>query len=436
MAKLPVPKFNLRKRNATTETLISLLFRYRGNRLVHSTGYSILPCEWDFDNHRPIEIEYRADLFKIGNKLDELKKVCKDIYIENDYGNISVEDFKKEIDRRTKEKPINPRVITTDNRIHFFDFMDAELVEFQEAGMNEDSLKAIKPHVGIIKSFGKFLNSNDCFNYEDVDWNLRLKLIDWLASKQVQLSYGNRTLKILRQFLEAARRKKIHSNTDYLGKGWTVPRKKARGQHVFFDQKELARLAEIKFTGHLDKIRDIVLIGAGTGQRHSDFSIYIPEQFSISHRGVPILSVISDKTDTPAKIPLNIFPWLIPVLEKHNYTTPKMSMQKFNDGIKELAELVEFNNKLLVVKQYMGRQARVEKFYVEKYKLVSSHLCRRSFATNLYRMGFNLSVIMPMTGHASESQLRDYIGIDAEQNAEEVGLLFMNKGQANMKLAV
>jgi hypothetical protein len=32
-------------------------------------------------------------------------------------------------------------------------------------------------------------------------------------------------------------------------------------------------------------------------------------------------------------------------------------------------------------------------------------------------MGYNLGQIMPMTGHATEAQLREYIGIDAEENA-------------------
>jgi integrase len=97
-------------------------------------------------------------------------------------------------------------------------------------------------------------------------------------------------------------------------------------------------------------------------------------------------------------------------------------MQKFNDGLKELCELAGFNDRTLIVEQYMGRKARLEKYYVEKFKVVSSHCCRRSFATNLYRMGYQLSQIMPMTGHSTESQLRQYIGIDNEQNAESIGL--------------
>lgn len=433
MAKLPTPKFNLRKRNAKTETLISLFFRYRGNRLVHSTGYSILPSEWNFDSQRPIEKERRNDLFKIHNKLDELASTCKRIYIENDYGNISVDDFKAELDREANEKPANSlsKLLAKSEfkREEYFEFIAKEIKEFEVTDMKKSSLKTFKSHAKILREFGEFYNKRELFTYEDVDWNFRLKMIDWLAERNVQLAYGNKTLKILRQFLEAARRQKLHTNTEYQGKGWTIARKKAKGQNVVFTSSELSILAKMKFSGHLDKIRDICLIGAGTGQRYSDFSKYKPEQFSNSFNGIPLISVISDKTDTPAKIPLNIFPWLIPVLEKHEFSTPKMSMQKFNNGVKELADKAGFDDKTLVVNQYMGRKAKVEKLYIAKYKLVSSHLCRKSFATNLYRMGFRLSQIMPMTGHATESQLREYIGIDNEQNAEEIGLMFVNRNE-------
>ena len=135
---------------------------------------------------------------------------------------------------------------------------------------------------------------------------------------------------------------------------------------------------------------------------------------------LPLLSVISQKTEIPAKIPLNIFPWLIPTLEKHDYSSPKMSMQKFNETIKVICQKAKIDEKILKVEQYIGRKARIEKHYFPKYQEVASHTCRRSFATNLYRMGYKLGQIMPMTGHATESQLREYIGIDAEENAEAI----------------
>ena len=431
MSKLPKPRFNLKSPNAEKETLILMIFRYRGKKLQYSTGLFVNPVDWNNKENQATLKERRSDLIELNNYLDNLSTHCLNIYIENDYGNISVPRFKEELDKRTGKKvddDISKLSLSSESaEINFFEFVDKEIEGFSLANMKESTLEPLRIHTKLLKRFGQYYDPQNLFSFEDVDWNFRLKLIDWLASRNLQLAYGNKTLNILRRFLESARRQKLHSNTEYLGSGWTVPRKKARGQHVYFSQKELSRLAELKLTGHFEKIRDICLIGASTGQRYSDFSKYQPEQFSTTFNGIPLITVISAKTDTPSKIPLNIFPWLIPVLEKYDYQTPKISMQKFNDGIKELAELVEFDEKLLVVKQYMGRKARVEKSYIEKHKLVSSHLCRRSFATNLYRMGFKLSQIMPMTGHATESQLREYIGIDSEQNAEEIGMMFMNK---------
>ena len=436
MAKIPTPKFNLRKRNSIVETLISLVFRYRGKKIVYSTGYSILPSDWNFDTQRPIAKERRSDLFKIHNELDKFTSICKAIYIESDYGNISTDEFKNQLNIKTCKSPderVSKKYVVErnlENKLNFFEFLEKEMRDMKAANMKKSSFKTYRVHANLLKEFGEYYHPKKMFTFEDVDWNFRLKLIDWLAKRNVQLAYGNKTLKVLRQFLESARRQKLHHNTEYQGRGWCVTTKKAKGQIVTFSTDELNQLSELKLKGHLDKIRDICLIGAGTGQRFSDFIKYKPQQFSKTFNGIPLISVISDKTDTPAKIPLNIFPWLIPVLEKYNYSTPKISMQKYNDGIKELAKLVGFDEKVLVVKQFMARKAKVEKCYIEKHKLVSSHLCRRSFATNLYRMGFKLSQIMPMTGHATESQLREYIGIDNEQNAEEIGMMFMNKKQA------
>ena len=76
------------------------------------------------------------------------------------------------------------------------------------------------------------------------------------------------------------------------------------------------------------------------------------ENFYKTINNIPILSLISQKTDTPSKIPLNIFPWLIPILEKHDYTSPKMSMQKFNETIKVICKKTTLDDKVFIVDQY------------------------------------------------------------------------------------
>lgn len=415
MARIPNPKFNLRAPQSKNETLIFLVYRYRGKRLLHSTGFSIHPSDWDFKKQRPIEKERRPDLWAIREQIDDLSSYCKSIYIEANYGAIDVLEFKEKLELKANPPEPGPEI----RKLSFFDFVKEELAEMKAHGMRLSSYKPFKLHAGILKEFAQ---ERGRFTYEDVDWNFRLELIDWLAGRNAQVAYGNKTLSILRQFLERARRKKYHSNTDYHGSGWMIPRKKAEGQKVILTPEELEVLYRLKLSGLKDTVRDLFLIGAGTGQRFSDYSRYTPSHFYRTPSGAPLLSVISQKTDMPAKIPLNLFPWLIPTLEKCEYKSPKVSMQKFNMHIKEICEQAGISEEVLKVEQYMGRKAVVEKIFVPKHTLVSSHTCRRSFATNLYLMGYKLAQIMPMTGHSTEAQLRQYIGIDAEENAEAIAL--------------
>jgi integrase len=410
MAIIPKPKFNLKAPKSKGETLIFLVFRYRGKRVLYSTGLSISPTDWDFQLQRPIEQERRPDLWSIRRQINDISSYCKTIYIESNYGAISVASFKEKLDALVGRSDQEEEA----KNLSFFEFVEEELKEMEATNMRYGSFKVYKLHAGILKKFAK---ANGKFDFDDVDWNFRLELIDWLTTQKFKLAYGNKTLSVLRQFMERARKKKLHSNTKYHGLGWKVAKKKATGQKVTLNPEELQKLADLELYGFEAKVRDLFLIGAGTGQRFSDYSQYTPEHFYRTFDGTPLLSIISQKTDIPAKIPLNIFLWLIPTLEKYEYRSPKMSMQKFNDRIKIICERAEIDEKILKVEQYIGRKARVETHYSPKHLEIASHTCRRSFATNLYRMGYNLGQIMPMTGHATEAQLREYIGIDAEENA-------------------
>jgi integrase len=400
MAKLPKPRFNLKAPNSKSETLIFLIFRYRGKKVLYSTSLCVLPSEWNFNTQRPVQKERRPDLWALTRQLDDLNAYCKAIYIESEYGRISVKDFKHQLDLKAgRIEPKEPQA-----RITFFEFLDLELEEMQAQGMRKASLGPYKLHAGILRRFAK---EKGTFTFEDVDWNFRLKLIDWLAGRGVQLAYGNKTLSILRQFLEKARRKELHTNVKYQGMGWLVTKKKAKTTPVTLTPEELQLLYDMPLHGYLKKVRDLFLIGAGTGQRFSDYSRLCPDHFYKTINGVPILSIIAQKTDTQAKIPLNIFPWLLPLLEEYHYTSPQLSMQKLNEGLKILCKDAGLDEKVLVIEQYIGRKARVEKRFVPKHELISTHTCRRSFATNLYRMGYSLAQIMPMTGHATEDSIKN-----------------------------
>lgn len=423
MPRLPKPRFNLKAPKSRSETLIFLVFRYRGNRLLYSTGLAIHPKEWNAKTQRPMQLERRPDLWAIQRQLDDLASWCLSIYIDSEYGRISTQAFKDQLDQKSGrteqvEKP----------RLTFLEFVEQEIGDMKRQGMRESSLAPYKVHAAVLKAF---IEERGTFEFEEVDWNLRLKLIDWLAPRDIKISYGNKTLGILRQFMERARRKELHSNTRYQGSGWLVAQKKAAGEKVILTPEELQHLADMPLTGYLKKVRDLFLIGAGTGQRFSDYCRYQSHHFYKTPNGIPILSIIAQKTDIPAKVPLNLFTWLLPILEEYDYTSPTLSMQKLNEGLKILGQRAGFDDKVLVVEQMMGRKPRIVKRYVPKYERLSSHTCRRSFATNLYRKGYSLAQIMPMTGHSTEGHLRVYIGIDAEENAERIALEIRKRKKDN-----
>jgi len=66
---------------------------------------------------------------------------------------------------------------------------------------------------------------------------------------------------------------------------------------------------------------------------------------------------------------------------------------------------------------------RKETGVFRKCELVSSHTCRRSFATNLYGKLPN-KVIMAITGHTTETQFLSYIKTTNEEFAEILGDLW------------
>jgi integrase len=54
-----------------------------------------------------------------------------------------------------------------------------------------------------------------------------------------------------------------------------------------------------------------------------------------------------------------------------------------------------------------------------KYKLITSHVCRRSFATNNYGV-LPTPLIMQVTGHATERMFLNYIGKNSLDFAQQI----------------
>ena len=89
-------------------------------------------------------------------------------------------------------------------------------------------------------------------------------------------------------------------------------------------------------------------------------------------------------------------------MKKNNYSSPRaVSNQKMNIYLKELCKLAGLNE-LVQLRKNIGGENR--DIIEEKYKFVSTHTARRSFATNFYELGFTAYKLMQITGHTSEQK--------------------------------
>lgn len=176
---------------------------------------------------------------------------------------------------------------------------------------------------------------------------------------------------------------------------------------------EIAYDHDFSYSERLDNVRDNLIIACWTGLRVSDFL----NQLDISNFIDDFIEITTQKTETPVVIPVH--PMVKRILIKRNGKLPhKISDQKFNVYVKEVCEIVGFNS-LMKGKLFNSEKNRGVKGLYKKSQLVSSHIGRRSFATNHYGKIAD-SVIMSVCGWSSKEMMLNYIKTSNREHAVEL----------------
>ena len=191
---------------------------------------------------------------------------------------------------------------------------------------------------------------------------------------------------------------------------------------IYLNLNELSKIEALELNGVTKEARDWLIISCFTWQRISDFKNFKAE--SISKRdGVEIIEVLQKKTETPVTIPIH--PKVKRILEKRQGEFPlRLRDNDYNKYIKKICKLAEINE---VVKGRVkisrdGKQRGVSGFY-RKHELITSHVGRKSFATNLYGK-ISTPLIMSVTGHKTEKTFLMYIGKTQSDLSLELGRQF------------
>ncbi|MDU8886336.1 site-specific integrase [Yeosuana sp. MJ-SS3] len=277
-------------------------------------------------------------------------------------------------------------------------------------GASKATLTKYNTILNKLKGFEAFKKKKYLIN--QVDLNFRSEFIQYLSEKEkINDNTIGRYISFVKTIVYDARKNGYSLNPQILDfKGFTV---KPPIVTLSFDEINIIKNHEFE-TEKLNAARDWLVIGCYTGQRVSDL-LRMKMNMIENIGGYEFIVLEQVKTGNLVQIPIH--PEVKKILKSRNNHFPptfgnthQSKSAIFNKLIKELCRILEMN-KIVEGNLNNPSTGRNEFGHYEKWKLVSSHICRRSFATNFYALEkYPTPLLMNITGHTTESMFLDYIG--------------------------
>lgn len=171
--------------------------------------------------------------------------------------------------------------------------------------------------------------------------------------------------------------------------------------------------------------RDIFCFMCWTGQRYSDYESLKHEDFTFKENGEKVWELITTKTGTRVSIPIVEYAEDILIRNKNCDTPlPKLSNQKMNEYLKEIGKIAELNFPVKSVKYYDGKKTEKK---IPFYKILTSHVARKSYITNSLMLGVPERVVKDVSGHKDEKSFRRYVQLAGSYKSEMINKAFDKK---------
>ncbi len=409
-------KFYLKRPGANEETAIFFLLNYGAYEIVsekkkylplkYYTDESIHPDFWNSKTGKVKESKKFPEYPEFNARLQDIESKALNVLrnLQNDGITPTNEILKVEFDKIWKDAKD-----LTDTTPEYMEFM--KYVEhFIKTSNRRESTK--KSYSRSFRDYQEYEASRKMrLTFDKIDIDFYNDFVKFLKSKKYAPNTIGTRIKNLKTFLSNAKEAGLPVKDDFQKKAFA--KLKEETDAIYLNESELMAIYRLNLnnTPRLDRARDLFLIGAYTGLRFSDLS-----QFNKDNITGGTLAVKTIKTGTPVVIPIH--PVVNAILNKYEYNLPKIpSNQKFNDYIKEVAELAEIKEQ---VKVERTKGDMTVKTSVPKYELTTSHTARRSFATNAFLADIPAISIMEITGHKTESAFMKYIKISPEDNARKL----------------
>lgn len=389
------------------------------NQLVYPTGFKVLPKYWDFDKSKI------KNVVAVSNK-DEINAYLHDL---KEFIDRTIEKYKLMREPLTKtdlkesiNNYLNPQPETKPQNL--FEYIEQFILEIESGKRLLDSGKSYeRKSVQRFRSTQKLIQDfqvvySRILDFETIDLTFYKDFNSYMANvKDYRPDTMGKHQKTLKTFLRSATDDGVNQNLDFQKKTFKITSKdNSESNDIALNEDELKELFELNLSDNsrLDKIRDLFLLACHTGLRFSDFEDLKPENIKRTKEG-EFIEIIQEKMKRHVVAPINAT--VKAIVSKYNNVLPTApSNQKFNDYIKEVSQLCKSLQDIETLAYVKGGKNIEEK--AERWKLISSHTGRRTFASNAFERGVPTKVIMAITDHKSEKAFMAYIKTSKRKQAQ------------------
>lgn len=428
------PNFYLKDKNCPTKTRIILVIRWAGNTLKIPTGKSISPAYWNPEKQSVRPVKAAENFTVINGFLSKLKEDSISAYSE----------LERELERVPTLPELRERINSVmgknsaPEKVEDISFL-AVFKKFIEASKDGSRLtstgkrfdkRSIQKYNTVFSSLEKFGKSYH-LDFETIDKNFYTKYVKTLntpefktnekgekveVKKAFSLNNVGKYIQVIKTFLTYATENGYNRNMYFQSKAFKAH--KVAGFSIYLTESEVSELYALDLTStpHLERVRDLFIVGCWTGLRFSDFTAIKPENIQGD-----FLHIKTFKTGEKVIIPIH---WTVrEILNKYaekypNSLPPAIANQKMNSYLKDIAKLAP-SLKVEVETEGIKGGVKVQGTQ-KKWELVTTHTARRSFATNVYKSGFPAISLMKITGHKTEKAFLLYIKVTPEENAQKL----------------
>lgn len=378
-------------------------FSYQGKTFSTTTGFKISQSNWDGHLQRVKATVNRSD--QVNLSLDILSERLNDIYFNGVSQGIEITNA-----YIFKQLRMDKAAIALSHRGFWEQYLD--FLEIQKRIIKPSTWKSSKLSYTKFKEYCAASNKLE-IKFDDITPGLLAYYTEYL----IHIGNTNNTIhshvKRLKRFLNYSKKMNLHKNETYKEFHLSQP----LGPIKFLEMGEVKQLMNVQLDSSVEeRSRDLLLFACFTGMRYSDIKVLkaadIKEhRFDGTQEVYHAAHIRQVKTSQETIVPL--LPEALALIKKYegscrDFALPQLCLYTVNTVLKKVGEKAGLKA-LQKIEHFRGSIR--ETSYVEKWRVLTTHIGRRTFVTIAASKGMPINIVASITGQNPTTTMRHYMGV-------------------------